>query len=860
MSLPSPNLDDRRFRDLLDECVLRIRRSCPNWTDLSPGDPGMVLLELFAHLTEVMIYRLNRVPEKAYVEFLRLMGVKLLPPASASVELLFQLPEPRPASIQIPRGARVTVAKADGGLEAPVFVTSASAVIQAGELEARVLAYHGQRVDGELAGKGSGLPGLTVQVRHRPIVSPLPDRFDLVVGIEALPEELDDRSPAVQFNGKPYRIWREVEDFSDLGSDRFVYLTDRASGIITFAPALYGRDASGRLEEQLTALAEVPKAGREIRIWYLHGGGTSGNLAAGILTVMKDPQPGVQVTNPGPAKGGSPAETLENALLRGPQEIHSLHRAVTARDFEMLAVRGAGMVARAKAFTKAALWKHAAPGTVEVLLVPSVPGELREGGRVTANLLQEQATEEVRTRILSVLDERRPLGTTCLVNWVRYKIVSVRARVVLHAEENPALLKERIVGRLHQTINPLPTNPESSGWRFGQSLRASHVYDIILAEPGVSYVEQVRFLVDEVPDHDVRGLVADAFQSRTWFAATTDSIFRSTDDGEGWERVSSAPEETTAAIRVHPWAAGLIAWASHLADQNTSRVRVSIDCGESWIVAAQTGFAIDDLAWMQREGKPVILLATEKGLYELAIEPNAVPIQIVVDPANQDRGFFAVAVSLDQRGKTSVAVASRAADGVFLSSDGGLPNTFQRIGLQGEDVRVLATQEDGPRRFLWAGVRTAGFEAGRGCFRWELTSAADNWELFNLGWRGGSCLTLAFFGANIVAGTYYGGLLWTDSTKGPADAPWQSAPVHCGLPMREVDRFATVRAVAADKEGRLFMAGGPQGVYRTRDGGSNFEASSRKEFVDCVTLPQSWLFCSGDHEIFVANENEIHRD
>lgn len=55
------------------------------WTDLSPGDPGMVILELFAHLTEIMIYRLNRLPEKAYIEFLRLLGVRLQPPRATAI-------------------------------------------------------------------------------------------------------------------------------------------------------------------------------------------------------------------------------------------------------------------------------------------------------------------------------------------------------------------------------------------------------------------------------------------------------------------------------------------------------------------------------------------------------------------------------------------------------------------------------------------------------------------------------------------------------------------------------------------------------------------------------------------------------
>ena len=75
MTLKPPNLDDRNFQQLLEEAKRIIRTECPQWTDLSPGDPGIVILELFAHLTETMIYRLNRLPEKAYVEFLRLIGV-----------------------------------------------------------------------------------------------------------------------------------------------------------------------------------------------------------------------------------------------------------------------------------------------------------------------------------------------------------------------------------------------------------------------------------------------------------------------------------------------------------------------------------------------------------------------------------------------------------------------------------------------------------------------------------------------------------------------------------------------------------------------------------------------------------------
>ncbi|MFJ6956115.1 putative baseplate assembly protein, partial [Micromonospora aurantiaca] len=83
MTLPVPHLDDRAFLDLVTEARERIARSCPDWTDLSAHDPGMALLEAFAYLTEVMIYRLNQLPEKAYVAFLNLLGVTRHPPAAA---------------------------------------------------------------------------------------------------------------------------------------------------------------------------------------------------------------------------------------------------------------------------------------------------------------------------------------------------------------------------------------------------------------------------------------------------------------------------------------------------------------------------------------------------------------------------------------------------------------------------------------------------------------------------------------------------------------------------------------------------------------------------------------------------------
>ncbi len=860
MPLPSPNLDDRDFNQLIEEAQRRIRQSCPEWTDLSPGNPGMVLLELFAHLTETMIYRLNRIPDKAYIEFLSLIGVRVQPPAAASTLLRFERSQAADQALEIRRGTRVAAERADGG-EPPVFVTARTVAIPSGETQVEVLAHHCELVEGELVGVGTGLPGLSVQAKRSPLVAPTGSELDLIVGVEAAPDELGEQVPVIQHNDKLYRIWREVDSFTNLGTDPYVYIADRTLGSITFAPAARIRGEDGELSATPRALAAVPAAGAEIRLWYRSGGGPSGNVAAKTLTVLKDPISGLEVTNPSPATGGRAGETLENALVRGPQELHSLHRAVTARDFELAALYNSRAIARAKALTRSALWAHALPGAVEVVLVPHLSEE-QSGGRVTADALQEMETETTRSQIQRMLDERRPLGTTCVVTWARYKTVQMTARIVARREADQTTIRRRVTERLHGTINPLPTQFSASGWPFGQALRTSHVYDVALAEPGVLWVDQVRLQVEEVPDTEVTSITADVYQPRTWYAASGPTLFRSLNDGDGWEAVARFPDERIELVRTHPDRAGLVAVAARLPEEEGSRIHISTNAGETWEPTPYTTtFEVNDMALTLRDDAPLLLLATDVGLYELTLLPGGSPVPVLVDPEEQDRGFYAVIASRDVRGQINVAVAAQGTVGVFLSSEGGQPNSFRLIGLQGEDIRVLAVQYDGPRSFLWAGSAAAGGEAGPGCFRWELRGAEDppeGWRAFGENWNGGSCRALAFLGTKVMAASHRAGVLRLKTSD--REPKWEMPDVNCGLPLRDPGRFHPVDTVAADPAGRLVMAGGVEGVFRSADEGVSYEDSSGKEFSDKVTLPPTWLFCSGEHDLSVVSEDEAERD
>ncbi len=104
MTLPTRNLDDRSFQSIVDEAKKRIAASCPAWTDHNVSDPGVTLVELFAWMTEMILYRLNQVPEKNYVKFMELMGLKLREPEAASTAVTFYLSAPQAQVVTIPQG------------------------------------------------------------------------------------------------------------------------------------------------------------------------------------------------------------------------------------------------------------------------------------------------------------------------------------------------------------------------------------------------------------------------------------------------------------------------------------------------------------------------------------------------------------------------------------------------------------------------------------------------------------------------------------------------------------------------------------------------------------------------------------
>ena len=123
MALPAPNLDDRRFQGLVDDAKRLVQSRCPEWTDHNVSDPGVTLIETFAFMTDQLLYRLNRVPDRNYVKFLELIGVRLFPATAARVDCTFWLAAAQPAPVVVPQSSEVATPRGDRVDSAVAFTT-----------------------------------------------------------------------------------------------------------------------------------------------------------------------------------------------------------------------------------------------------------------------------------------------------------------------------------------------------------------------------------------------------------------------------------------------------------------------------------------------------------------------------------------------------------------------------------------------------------------------------------------------------------------------------------------------------------------------------------------------------------------
>lgn len=141
MSLPLPNLDDRRWAELVDEARTLIPVFAPEWTDHNAHDPGITLVELLAWIAEMDVYRTNRIPVAHRLRFLGLVGFRPRPPRGSRAWVGFELAPGAPPT-QLPAHLEIAA-----GTDAPRFRTGRELLAVPGRIEAIQVGSPGGLVD-----------------------------------------------------------------------------------------------------------------------------------------------------------------------------------------------------------------------------------------------------------------------------------------------------------------------------------------------------------------------------------------------------------------------------------------------------------------------------------------------------------------------------------------------------------------------------------------------------------------------------------------------------------------------------------------------------------------------------------------
>jgi len=467
----------RDYESLLQAMRDQIPAKLPEWQDFTnEADFGNVLLELFAHIGDILSYYQDRVANESFlgtamtrrsvIEHLRLIGYELGTAAPAAATLSLSVPGSVTATVTVNKGdAFATKSQKNSPSVAFEYTSDAPLTIDFSTLtpdpatgrrvfgppQGGIPVEQGQLIRDELLGTSDGSPN-----QHFPLTHP-----GLILRPPGADQSTGPDVVVVTQLGATIGAWtlRATLAFSEAAQQDYTIQIDeddRAS--VIFGDGVFGA---------------IPPQGALIRATYRIGGGVAGNVPAGaITTVVNAPQLallGGAVTNPGPATGGADREAIEHAVAHAPAVFRSLQRAVTAADYEALALsfKGVGKV------------RAVATGWNQVTLFVAPAG----GGKVS---------DVLEASLKAYLEDKRMLSQLVEVSDVDYVPIRVTAEIAIQT----FYVATDVVAQVQQVAADLLAFDNVS---FSQTLYLSKFYEDSQDLPGVVFVNITEFRREDSP-------------------------------------------------------------------------------------------------------------------------------------------------------------------------------------------------------------------------------------------------------------------------------------------------------------------------------------------------------------------------
>lgn len=285
--------------------------------------------------------------------------------------------------------------------------------------------------------------------------------------------------------GRGYQVWQRVEDLAAISTDPNVarearaYQLDAEAGTLHFGDGVRGRVPERQMRVRLAS-------GR-------FGGGHAGNLAAGSLAEIAAtridgrPTPAMKVLQPLATTGGDDAETLALAERRIPALLRHRDRAVTALDYQRIALDTPGAdVGRVEVLPrfKPRDRRFNVPGVVTVMALPRQPLAGPPNPRPDRPFIE---------RVHSYLSARTPLSTELYVVGCEYVALGLSVGVAIR----DGFARDKVLFEVREALKRLlwPLSPgglEEKGWPLGRPVRERELEVDISRVPGVLEVSGIN--------------------------------------------------------------------------------------------------------------------------------------------------------------------------------------------------------------------------------------------------------------------------------------------------------------------------------------------------------------------------------
>jgi len=292
--IPQVDYTSKDYASIRDDMLGQITDVFPEWTNRDPADFGIVLIELFAYMGDILSYYIDRSANEAFMTtasqrdsvlyLARLLGYNPSTVVASTVTLTFS--NSTASTIDVPIGTQIATSASTTGGTQIIFETDAAVTVPAkvGTVNGTitVTATQGQTVTEELAPTSTGEINQTRELTYSPLIQ---NSIDIVAG-------------ASPFTEVAYLI-----DYNNY--DPVFVVQTRADGV---SFVVFGDGISGR----------IPATGATITATYRIGGGTVGNVGAGLIkSIIKSSAAlssfsGLTVTNLTPATGGVEEESTDS--------------------------------------------------------------------------------------------------------------------------------------------------------------------------------------------------------------------------------------------------------------------------------------------------------------------------------------------------------------------------------------------------------------------------------------------------------------------------------------------------------------------------------------------------------------------